>query len=232
MKLATTIVVLGAAFMAPAWATPGFVVAPTGQATGHTCQSYALGVALAFKRDPNFRIDTAAQLRTAEQAIRAAIVKEAAGAEVNHEHIRAGFRAYTGGRYVLKMQDVDIAQLGAFAAQRSGLSSQAAAPPTFLLGSVVKDVILSSATKIGSDSYKSGHIFTILGSDGGPNSNQKLLVLNSAVKVKDTTKNSCSDGVPDDPGPYTASTSWRPSNTIEFKQFTAGKARVWLIEKG
>jgi hypothetical protein len=167
----------------------------------------------------------------AEKAIRAAIVKEAAGAEVNHDHISAGFRAYTGGRYIIKMQDVYIAQLGALAAQRSGVGSQSAAPPTFLLGSVFKDVLLSSATKIGVDSYASGHIFTILGSDGGPNSNQKLLVLNSAVKVKDTTKNSCSDGVPDDPGPYTATMSWRATNTVELKQFTAGKARVWLVEK-
>jgi len=230
MKTAASIASLAAA-IAPASATPGFMVAPTGQVTGSTCQSYSLAVALAFKRDPGFSIDTAAQLRSAEQAIRAAIVKEAAGAPVTHDHIRAGFRVYTGGRYLLKMHDVDIAQLGAFAAQRSGVGSEAATPPTFLMGSVVKDVVLSSATRIGSDRYASGHIFTVLGSDGGPNSSQKLLVLNSAMKVRDTTKNSCSDGVPDDPGPYTASISWRPIATLELKQFSTGKARVWLVDK-
>src|SRR4051794_28771475 len=92
-----TSVFLACIVSTPAMAAPSFVVKPVGQALSNTCQSYALGVALAFKQDPAFRIDTSAQLRAAELAIRSQI-KAAAGAEpVNHDHVKKGFEAFTGG---------------------------------------------------------------------------------------------------------------------------------------
>jgi hypothetical protein len=222
---------LGSGVLTSATAAPGFIVEPSGQATNHTCQSYALGVALAFKRDPAFNLLTAAELRKAELGIRQEIVKARGNApEVTHEHIKAGFANYTGGRYRLVMEDVDIATMGQRISARTGVSS-ADIPPTFLLGATVKDVVLSSATRIENDSYGSGHIFTMLGVDGAPNSNQRVLVLNSAVKVKGQERNSCMDGVPDDPGPYTASLAWKPVSRITFKPFSPGKVRLWTVEK-
>ncbi|MGE0370912.1 MAG: hypothetical protein AB7N24_22640 [Dehalococcoidia bacterium] len=211
-------------------ANPGFAVTPTGQALSSTCQSYALGLALAFKRDPNYKVETASQLRAIELAIREQIKKAAGAASVNHDHIRAGFESFTGGKYKLVFKDVDVASVGEEAGKRSGVAIASAVPQTFLLGAVIKDATLASATKISGDSYTAGHIFTILGKDGPPNSNQKLLILNSAVKVKNLTKNMCVDGVPDDPGPYTAELSWKVGSEITYKMF-GGKVRLWLIEK-
>ncbi|MEJ8850164.1 hypothetical protein [Variovorax rhizosphaerae] len=215
----------------PASADPGFAVKPTGQALSDTCQSYALGLALAFKRDPDFKVDTAAQLRNIELAIRAQIKKASGTANVNHAHVQKGFETYTGGRYKLVFKDVAEAQVGAEAGKRSGVTSGAAVPPAFLLGVIVRDVVLASATRIGPYPYGDGHIFTILGKDGPPNSNERLLILNSAVKVKDLTRNSCSEDLPDDPGSYTAELSWKPVQDIAFKQF-GGKVRLWTVEKG
>ena len=95
---------------------------------------------------------------------------------------------------------------------------------------MVKDVVLASANKIGNDTYGSGHIFTMLGIDGPPNSNQQFLVLNSAIKVKNDSRVQCQDGIPDDPGPYSALLSWKKNGDIDFKQFQSGKARLWLVE--
>jgi len=215
---------------ASAYADPGFVLSPTGQATGNTCQSYALGVALAFKRDPLFKVNTAAELRSVELGIREEIKKVSGTNDVSHDHIKQGFDAYTKGIYKLTFKDVTIPDVGSEAGRRSGITSAALVPANFLLGAVVKDVVLASATRIDANPYGSGHIFTVLGADGPPNSGQRLLILNSAVKVKDKTRNTCTDGVPDDPGPYTAELSWKSISDINFKPF-GGKIRLWFVEK-
>jgi hypothetical protein len=213
-----------------AHANSGFLLEPAGQATGSTCQSYALAVALAFKRDPAFPVQTASDLRKTETAIRAKIKQAAGASPVDHGHIKAGFDAYTGGKYKLTIRPADFARVGDEVAGRSGVGSEQAVPPNFLLGAAVKDVVLASATKIGSDNYTSGHIFAMLGATLPANSSQKFLILNSGVKVKNTTQKACMDGVPDDPGPYTAMLGWKPSSEIEFKQ-ASGKVLLWMIDK-
>jgi hypothetical protein len=209
----------------------GFVVEPAGQATGSSCQSYALAVALATKKDPVFRIDTAADLRKTETAIREQIKKMAGQSDVSHAHIQSGFAKYTDSKYVLKFKEVPEADIGTIVADVTGITSSAAVPPTFLLGAVVKDVVLASATKIGTDSYKDGHIFTIYGVDGPPNSNRKFLILNSGVKVKDK-RYTCEEDLPDDPGNYSASVSWKSSGEIAFKPVSGNKVKLWKVEKG
>lgn len=209
----------------------GFVVEPAGQATGSTCQSYALAVALATKKDPNFKIDTAADLRKAETAIRAEIKKRAGTSDVSHAHIQTGFQAFTGGKYVLKFKDVPQPDIGTVVGQATGITSAGAVPPSFLLGSVVKDVVLASATKIGQDTYSTGHIFTIYGVDGPPNSDRRYLILNSAVKVKDK-RFTCEENLPDDPGNYSAILAWKKTGEIAFKAVSGDKIRLWTIENG
>ena len=207
-----------------------FLVQPSGQATGSTCQSYSLAVALAFKRDPQFKVDTASDLRKAEQGIRAQIVKAAASAPVTHAHIVQGFQAYTRNKYKLSIKSRPLAEIGDVVKARSGLGSKAATPPGFLLGQAVNDVVLASATKIDADTYSQGHIFALLGVDGPPTSNQQFLVLNSAVKIKPARTVQCENGIPDDPSNYTALVSWKPVSAISFKQDGAGKVLLWQVE--
>ena len=221
IALLTPITVFGAS---------GFVVEPAGQATGSSCQSYALAVALATKKDPAFRIDTAADLRKTETAIRAEIKKLAGQSDVSHAHIQDGFARYTGGKYVLKFKEVPEANIGTIVAEATGITSSATVPSSFLLGVVVKDVVLASATRIAADSYKNGHIFAIYGADGPPNSNRKFLILNSGVKVKDK-RYSCEEGLPDDPGNYSASLSWKTTGEIAFKSVGGGNVKLWRVEK-
>ncbi|MDM0001209.1 hypothetical protein QTI24_21565 [Variovorax sp. J22P240] len=216
---------------AEANATPEFLLEPSGQATGSSCQSYALAVALAFKRDAAFPVQTASDLRKVETGIRSKIKQAAGSADVTHVHVKAGFDAYTSGRYKLTIKPGELAAVGNAVAARSGVSSEQATPPTFLLGAVVKDVLLASATRIGKDSYGGGHIFTILGATLPANSSQKFLILNSGVKVKgeNTARKACSDGVPDKLDPYVAMLGWTKSVDIEFKQ-ASGKVLLWTID--
>jgi hypothetical protein len=209
----------------------GFIVEPAGQATGSTCQSYALAVALATKNDAAFKINTAADLRKVEKAIRAEIKKLAGTSDVTHAHVQSGFANFTGGKYTLKFKDVPEPDIGTVVGQVTGIKSAAAVPPSFLLGAVVKDVILASATKIGSDSYNSGHIFTIYGVDGPQNSNRRYLILNSGVKIKDK-RFTCEENLPDDPGDYSAALTWKKTGEVAFKPVGGDKVRLWTIEKG
>lgn len=212
------------------FAASGFLVEPAGQATGNTCQSYALAVALATRQDPKFSINTAAELRNAELNIRARITEASGPLAVTHTHIQSGFKVFTNGKYILKFKDVDEVDVGDHIASATGITSEAASPPSFILGAVAKNVILASAERIGAHSYGEGHIFTIYGVDGPPNSNRRYLILNSAVKVKEK-RYTCEEGLPDDPGNYSALLSWKASNEVSFKHFGT-KIRLWRIEKG
>jgi hypothetical protein len=218
-----------------AHADPGFVVtSTTGQANFSSCQSYALAVALAFKRDPAFPITTWAELRKTELGIRGKIeaVRNARDpkSDVNHDDISAGFLNYTAAKHRLVRSTADLTALGQAVASRSGVSTAASVPASFLLGATVKDVLLSSATQIEGYSYKSGHIFTILGVDGPPNSDQRYLVLNSAAKKGAQTVVTCQDGLPDDPGPYQASLAWVKVTDITLKAFGDNKFSLWKVE--
>ena len=234
MRTSLVALLLAAFGGSEAWAAdPSFVVTEqVGQANFSTCQSYALAIALAFKRDQAFPINNWAQLRGTELAIRRAI--EAArdarhGTEVSHADIQAGFDAYTGGRRHLRQRMVDLPDLGALAGSRSGVTSAGATPPTFLLGSVVNDVLLSSAISIAGYNYGGGHVFTILGVDGPPNSSRRYLILNSAARRNGQTRVACQDDLPDDAGPYEASLAWVPSSQIAFKTF-GGRYSAWTVD--
>ena len=217
---------------------PTFVVeTQVGQATGSSCQSYVLALGLAFKKDSNFRIQSWSELRTAEKDIRNSIIqaymKRVPGAkkpDPDHNDVKVGFQNYTSAKYTLKIKSVDLQGLSDVIESRTGVTKGDVIPPHFLVGAVVKDIVMSSADRIGKDPYGKGHIFSIFGMDGPMNSTRKFLILNSAVKIKDVSRNACTDDLPDDPGPYTAELSWRTLDDIKLKEF-GGKFHVWLVEK-
>lgn len=211
-------------------AQSSFLLNPSGQADYSSCQSYALSVALALKQDPAFPIKTAADLRKTETSIRSEIKKAAGSSPINHDHVGQGFSAYTKNVYELKIASSSEPDLGDQIGNRTGVKSKAAVPPAFLLGASIKDVLLTSATKIGNNTYQDGHIIAALGVDGPPNSSRSYLLLNSAVKVKDKVQKTCAEGIPDDPGPYTALLSWVTTSEITFKSF-GGSLKLWRVEK-
>jgi len=216
-----------------AYAQLRFLQEPVGQFNGYSCQSYALAVALAFRKDGNFQISTADQLRRSEEEIRVKILAaKGSAAEVTREHVKAGFKAFTGGAYVVKEKVVnDIPTLGDSTSSITGISVASTVPPAFLIGATVKDVVLTSVTRVGTSNYPSGHFISLLGVDGPPNSSRKYLVLNGGIKVDGLpAKLTCVDGVPDKPSKYDAGISWLTGEDLDFKAF-AGKYVVWTVGK-
>ncbi|KAA0574402.1 hypothetical protein FZ983_28125 [Azospirillum sp. B21] len=237
-----TLVLLGIA--APALADdPTFLIEQqVGQATSDTCQSYVLAIALAFKRDPAFPLRDWRSLRTMEERLRAEVVKarnaryetEAPGTPeskrfANVKDYKIAINNATNSKYTVQEKAYDIDALGNTISGKTGISSKSNLGASFILGNAVKDVAISSATKIGDKIYKDGHLFTILGVSGPPNSTREYLVLNSAAyKIKGSPPfNACQESLPDSTGPYFATLAWR--NDIEWK-LSGGKYRVITIE--
>lgn len=215
--------------------TPQFTVETAGQYNYSSCQSYALSAALAFKRDVRWPINSAHQLRLAEEDLRKRIIDKApkdqnGKPDVQHGHIIAAFAEYTGGAYVVKQKYYkDIPALDDAIAQRTGVTDAKYVGTGFLLGAVVKDVLVASVTRIGDKTYAQGHLVTFLGVDGPPSSERRYLVLNSAVSVDGQNVLTCQEGIPDKPGPYRGLVSWVLVKDIVFKQDGNG-ILSWRVE--
>ncbi len=221
---------------------PTFIIEKqVGQATGHTCQSYVLAIALAFKRDPQVPLHTWRQLRDVETRIRAEIVK-ARDARLPKDtpakdrlaipvDSAKAVQLATNDKYTLAYKALDAVEFGKFTGARTGVTAKVDLQPSFIIGGLVKDVVISSAKKIGGEPYTSGHQFSILGISGPDNSTREYLVLNSAAykaKPGEQLFNSCQDELPDQAGPYFPSLSWR--NDIEWN-FDGNKLRAMTVEK-
>ncbi len=208
-----------------------------GQATNDTCQSYVLAIALAFKNDSNFKMKDWAELRKMENLIRTEVKKNMDARSANlasPEDSKKAIEYVTQGKYTLNYKDdaLDPADFQKKIKDTTGVSSRSAFDnvPSFLVGSIVKDVIITSALRIAAKSYKSGHQFAILGvSSSVPSSKVEYLVLNSAARGKNASEKQidvCEVGVPDEKSPYFASLGW--TSDIEFNP-PGGKMRAWQI---
>ncbi len=237
LGLATLLVSANAARTTEAADLTFIVDQQVGQATGDTCQSYVLAIALAFKRDPTIPLASWRDLRDIELRLRAEVVKArdarlpgvppAKRLAIPADSAKA-MEAVTGGAYTVAYKTIAEPDLGEFVRSTTGVGFKADAGLSFVLGSTVKDVVISSAKMIGTKAYNSGHQFSILGVDGPPNSGRQYLVLNSAAyRVKDKQSfNSCQAGLPDDAGPYFPSLSWH--NDVTFN-LDGGRVRVLTV---
>lgn len=221
-------------------ADPTFIVdQQVGQATGHTCQSYVLAIALAFKRDPTISLKSWREMRQLESYLRQEVVKArdarlpnvpVADRLASPADSAKAVETVTGNKYTVKYRTYDITQFGNVIGTETGVTTRVGLQPSFIVGSLVKDVVISSAKRIGQSQYNSGHQFAILGVSGPADSTRVYLVLNSAAykRLGDPAFNTCQDGLPDDPGPYFPSLSWQ--NDIEFN-LDGGKFRGMTVEK-
>lgn len=198
---------------------------PIPQATSQTCQSYSAAVLLAFENDPQFPISTLEQLRDAEVGIRQDIEDSAQGAAIAHKDIIAGFEKYTNGVYTLKeITFDDVVAAGDYIGNSTGITTKLPFP---IATSAIQIPVMVSVTRIGPNTYKDGHVVTIFGIDGPPNSSREFLILNSAVKMGEDVKSYCDPDEPASQTTYSALTSW--TNDIEFKQFADGKFRGFIV---
>lgn len=234
---------VGAGSAAPQSKEPTFIIdQQVGQATGHTCQSYVLAIALAFKLDPGIPLKSWRDIRDLEGRLRAEVVKARDARQptvpvdkrlVSPADSAQAVEVVSGGTYTVTYKTYDETQFVQAVGARTGVSTAIGLRPSFLIGGLVKDVLISSARKIGDKPYNSGHQFAILGVSGPQNSSSALrqyLVLNSAAyrKPGEQAFNTCQDRMPDDPGPYFPSLSWR--NDIEWN-LDNGRMRAMTVDR-
>ncbi len=205
---------------------PSFMIGQQiGQKDFWSCQSYALAVALAFKRDPDFPVTSWSELRNTESGIRAEIISDNGGSveKISRQNVINGFAKFTHKQYSLIDKPADLVKLGTLIVERTGVSNASQLQNSFPLGPTVKDVLLTSVTRIGKKTYGDGHYIAIFGVDGPPNSQRRYLVMNSAVimdpKGVDKHYFACTRDLPDNKGPYEAGLNWIPSDEIDFKDF-------------
>jgi hypothetical protein len=163
------------------------VMNPIPQAYSNTCQSYALGFALARAGVPGFRLDTLAEVRALEARVRAAIDAEVEAGETAYHHavwIRA-VKRLTSNNYVLNRKEYTTADaLMNDIAAKTGITAAGTLGPVLSVSASATPV-MTSFRKIRGNTYATGHIVTVFGLDrpSGPVTTvPKLMLLNSAVK--------------------------------------------------
>ncbi|MFL0587505.1 hypothetical protein ACH0BU_12775 [Sphingomonas olei] len=163
------------------------VTSPIPQGYTDTCQSYSLGFALARANVPGFTLQTVAEVRSAEAAVRAAINAEIKPGESAYNHAvwqRAVLRLTSNNYRLNRVEYPTFEALAEKAAALTGISNAGtlSGSVAFLLS---QTPVMTSFSKIDGNTYSSGHIVTVFGVDrpSGPVSvAPKLLLLNSAVK--------------------------------------------------
>jgi hypothetical protein len=200
---------------------------PIPQYTTQTCQSYSAAVLLAFQNDPAFPIDTLAALRDAEVAIRTQIealamarnhVDDNGNLAPTHDDVMDGFKAYTSNLYTLDRTTVsDILGVGKFVGNETGITD-AGAVPFPILPSAVQQPVMISVKRLGQNVYKAGHLVTVFGVSGPPDSNRQYLILNSAVKIGQGAALFCDPNEPATQTSYGALTSW--TNDLEITDYS------------
>lgn len=204
---------------------------PIPQAYKDTCQSYALAFALA--RAGALRMETVADLRAQEARVRKAIDAEADRTDqtpYHHSVWQGAVKALTGNTYALHRKEFsDVEELMRFIEDKTGIRQAATLGPV-LSAATVQTPVMTSFSSIGPDTYATGHIVTILGSDGRPNTQRQLLLLNSAVKGPSTTKLACD--VSDFPGDYRYRGAAALEQAYNLKRYGGKFIALWTAKAG
>jgi hypothetical protein len=135
-------------------------------------------------------------VRRVEARVRQAIDLEVGAGETAYSHSvwRRAVGRLTSNNFILHRVEFSSAeQLFKEIGDRTGIRS-AALMGNVLSAAASQTPIMTSFSQIGSNSYNTGHIVTVLGLDEAPNGPRsavpRLLLLNSAVKVDPTNPQS------------------------------------------
>lgn len=163
------------------------VTNPIPQAYINTCQSYSLAFTLARAGVPGFGLNTLVEVRSAEKSVRDAINAEIKPGETAYSHAvwqRAVGRLTSNNYQLNRTEFASFEQFMDEVGTKTGITAAGS------LGSSLSIVlsrvpVMTSFSKIGANSYTTGHIVTIFGLDrsSAPSGTApRLLLLNSAVK--------------------------------------------------
>lgn len=198
------------------------------QAQTNTCQSYAVMLALAVRGDAAFPVRTFDDLRRAERDFRQ-IAGGIPGGPYSHDALRVAIGTYTNGKYDLRIEDRgDIVQWMTRIKELTTLKSSRDALLADLTGKNFP-VVLTSVTRMGSNSYGDGHIVTVLGVAGsGLNSTTELVAFNGAIKGGRGV-NRCEPGT--QPGDLRYSAGVMSTNDFTLKQYGSVYRILYLQPK-
>ena len=224
-----------------------FVQEPMPQALSNSCQSYALSLALGVDTRNPTPIATPKDLRQAELKLRTALVAEAAALNkkegkskgkdgyyepTSHAVWASVLPRYSSGKFVLKQQFLPtIEAVAAKVAEITGVPDVSTWPMEFS-AALVKQPALVSFSRIGKDSYASGHIVAVLGvvpsPPRSPVQSPKLLLVNSAAKSKSTKQVlQCDVTAPEWGDEHYAAVTVTTSD-YQLKNYGAGFSVMWL----
>jgi hypothetical protein len=208
------------------------------QATGSTCQSYALAYALDRARAPGFDNKSPSDLRASERNIRAAIARSG-GDTTRWDNWSGVVCRLTNNAYSLKVT---------YAKDRAALfdvlddlspSLINGTPPGVAAFSTTQPVLVSMNAVEGSDYFKTGHVVSVLAIAPAcaeaerascVEQTRPLLILNPAIKVGAAPRpvNMCTAtayGAGEQDGRWGSGVSW--VSTYTFKHLAAAR-----IERG
>lgn len=233
-KTAASVVTL-AALAGFAQAGPADIaLQPSPQEFTNTCQSYSMGLAMAFHPASPYKADTPVELRDLERRLRDAITANAAAhnrTEIMQEDWRAAMLAVSSGTLRLAYKtfgDLDSAMR--FVGITTGITTPDTLGTTLSIV-LVKTPVLMSFHKIGGSDYRGAagtgsHVVTIFGVQLPPATmtdaaKPRLLLVNSAVKYKGGVKNICNATDLSDRDRYTALATYTADYTMKRFDNTA-----------
>ena len=220
------------------------ILDPSPQSTSNTCQSYSLAYSLAHSGYWPEQIETPKQLRKLEQEVRLhieAYVKEFNQGKPEKEKlsvyhhttwVEAVKRVSSNNlKLTLSYPSTPNEYYQKIADKTEVTSSQILGAP--ISAALVKTPVMTSVKKLNNDTYNGGHVVTLMGLTKDIPKNrslrkmdQKVLVLNSAVKSNQKVFNMCSDEITSGDKKYSASVNL--TNEYTLKNWDGKYLLMWI----
>jgi len=216
------------------------VIDPAPQAFSNTCQSYSLGLAMAFEPTSPYQAGTATELRDLEENLRQAIddsVSQHPKSERPDGPIRDDWRAavekVTSNALTVKWKSFnDLDSAMRFVGDKTNVTDPESLGTT-LSAALVKTPVLLSFKRVQGSSYSTSHIVTVFGvelpqASLAENAHPKLVIVNSAVKYAGGVKNVCSVSDLSDADRYQATSVL--TDDYDFNLFSGNTYLVTWVE--
>ncbi|OWV64036.1 hypothetical protein ATY76_21465 [Rhizobium sp. R339] len=192
------------------------VLNPSPQEFSNTCQSYSMGLAMAFHPSSPFAATTPTELRELERRLRKALTDSAAANNhpvATREDWKVAVETVSNDVLTVSVESFkDLDPAMQFVAQKTAISNPEGLGDV-LSAALVSTPVMMSFTRIESSDYKpQSHIVTVFGVQL-PNASMdntahpKLLLVNSAVKYANNVKNICAQEALSDNDRYRAMVS-------------------------
>jgi hypothetical protein len=223
-QVLTSSALLSVSVVASAGLPVDIAMRPRPQAYTDTCQSYGLALAAASTPNTPLRATNAGELRVSERELRTArdaLAAKTGKSKFDHSLWKDAVEQVSAGaltvdiKYIKNYEDW-VAEVG----NRTGVKNAQALGPV-LSSALVTTPVLTSVNSIGTNTYATGHIVTLVGTAAGNTSPVALAVLNPAVKVGPSPEKVTCE-MDDGPGDARYQAFATVESAYKLKEFPAG----------